>query len=403
MYAGLDWASEAHEACVVDDHGVIVRRIAIRHSERGICHLIAQLAELASPEQLPVAIERPDGVLVDRLLAAGHPVVPIHPNAFAAARPRWSAAPAKSDPGDAYRLADMLRTDHARLRTLRPLSQETRALQALVRLRDDHVATRIAATNQLAALLDLHWPGAKRIFARLDSEIALAFLDRYPTPQSAEQLGPARLAGFLKRYSYSGRRSPAVLLERLTDAPLVPAPITEHVLTDLVHSQVRIIRTVLGTINDLDRAIDAALREHTKTAILAPLPRIGTISLGQVIAEVGPILDRTSTVESAAAETGTAPITKTSGHHRAVVFRHHTNTRARKALTIWADNSRHQSTWAQNIYTKARARGCRHPHAIHILARAWLRVIWACWHTNTTYDPARRRGHDRHLESPSLT
>jgi len=111
-------------------------------------------------------------------------VVPIHPNAFNAARPRWGASRAKSDAGDSYKLADYLRTDGHRLRRLRPIDAATAELQALVRMRDDHVSAKVAATNQLSALLDRHWPGAKVVFARLDSTIALAFLTDYPTPQS---------------------------------------------------------------------------------------------------------------------------------------------------------------------------------------------------------------------------
>jgi hypothetical protein len=98
----------------------------------------------------------------------------------------------KSIPGDSYKLADYLRTDGHRLRALRPLDAATRELRALSRVRDDHVAAKTAASNQLGALLDAHWPGAMRIFSRLGSQIALAFLDTYPTRR--QQPGLARPA-----------------------------------------------------------------------------------------------------------------------------------------------------------------------------------------------------------------
>jgi transposase len=403
VFVGIDWASRAHELCVVDEQGAVVCRFGFVHSEGGISDALERLAKLGSPAGLPVAIERPDGLLVGRLLEAGHPVVPIHPNAFHAARPRWEGAGSKSDPGDAYRLADLLRTDHHRLRALQPLDPATRELQALVRLRDDHVAARVAATNQLAALLAQHWPGAAAVFGRLDSEIALSFLERYPTPESAARLGQARLASFLRRHCYSGRRSAAELLARLRQAPRPTHILDPDVITELVHAQVRLVRTLLTSIADLDRAITARLSQHVKAQLLKPLPRIGTISLSQIVAEVGPLLDRTASADEAAALCGAAPVTKRSGQQRAVCFRHATNAKARKALTLYADNSRHASPWAERIYREARARGCRHPHAIRILARAWLRVIWACWHTETPYDPARRRGRDRTLMTPTLT
>jgi transposase len=403
VFVGIDWASRAHELCVIDEQGAVVERFGFAHSERGIRGALERLAKLAVAGELPIAIERPDGLLVDRLLEAGHEVVPIHANAFHAARPRWEGAGSKSDVGDAFRLADLLRTDRQRLRPLRPLDQATRELQTLVRLRDDHVKARVAATNQLTALLGQHWPGAAAIFGRLDSEIALAFLERYPTPQSTARLGETRLAAFLRRHSYCGRRSANELLARLREAPQPVHVLDPEIVAELVHAQVRLVRTLLNTIADLDRAIAATLDQHTKAQLLKPLPRVGTINLGQLVAELGPLLERTTTADETAALCGAVPVTKRSGQQHGVTFRYATNTKARKALTLYADNSRHASPWAEHIYRNARARGCRHAHAIRILARAWLRVIWACWHTNTTYDPARKRGHERHLAPQTLT
>jgi transposase len=391
FYVGWDWASRAHAVAVVDERGQAVDRWALEHGEAAIADALRRLARHGSPTELPVAIERADGVVVDRLLEAGHPVVPVHAGAFHAARPRWGAAGAKSDPGDAFKLADYLRTDGHRLRRLSPPDEPTRHLQVLVRTRDDHVAAKVAATNQLGALLDTHWPGAKAVFARLDSDIALDFLDRYPTPEAAARLGDGRMAAFLRRHSYCGRRSAAELLARLRAAPAAVARLDPEVLAECVRAQARLLRALLATIADLDRALAAALPEHPKAALLAPLPRVGTVNLAQILAEVGPILERAADVDQAAAEVGAVPVTRTSGKSRAVCFRWAANARARQALGTWADNSRHASPWAAKLYRDARARGKRHPHAVRILMRAWLRVVWACWHGGTPYDPARHR------------
>ncbi len=211
MYIGWDWAGKTHDVTVLDEQGRVVEHFAVGHHEAGFEHALTRLGRHGRPEELPVAIERPSGLVVERLVEARHPVIPIHPNAFNAARSRWGASRAKSDPGDSYRLADYLRTDGRRLRRQRPMDAATRNLQALVRMRDDHVEARIAASNQLEALLHAHWPGAICIFANLASDIALDFLDRYPTPDSAARLGETRLAAFLTRHSYCGRRSPAQL------------------------------------------------------------------------------------------------------------------------------------------------------------------------------------------------
>ena len=237
----------------------------------------------------------------------------------------------------------------------------TRQLQALARVRDDHVAAKTAASNQLGALLEAHWPGAKQVFSRLGSQIALAFLDAYPTPESAARLGQARLAAFCRRHSYRGGRSPAELLQRLRAAPAAPVGLAPDVLTELVGAQVRLLRTLLATIADLDRALGAGLLGHAKARLLEPLPRIGEVNLAQVVAEVGPILDRAGDVEHASAECGATPVTRASGKSKAVAFRWAANTKARQALTTFASNSRHSSPWAATLYADARHRGKHHP------------------------------------------
>nr|WP_248843292.1 transposase [Streptomyces virginiae] len=117
------------------------------------------------------------------------------------------------------------------------------------------------------------------------------------------------------------------------------------------------------------------------------MPRIGKVNLGQIVGEVGPLLERAQTCEQFIAEVGVVPVTRASGKSRTVSFRFVTNRRARLALATFADNSRHGSDWAAKIYNDARARRKRHPHAVRILARGWLRVMWACWRDGTCYDP----------------
>ena len=42
---------------------------------------------------------------------------------------------------------------------------------------------------------------------------------------------------------------------------------------------------------------------------------------------------------------------------------------------------------AADLYQRARARGHDHPHAVRVLARAWVDIIWPCWTTNTPTTP----------------
>jgi len=387
---GIDWASDKHDVCVLDAAGEIRLVFAIPHTAAGLAELVRRLPCCGAPAELPIAIERPSGLLVDTLLEAGFPIVPIHPNALKASRPRYAAAPGKSDPGDAYILADLLRTDGHRFRPLRAPSDQTKALRAASRTRDDLVATRIQLANQLRSLLESFWPGAAAIFADVDTPIALAFLDAYPTPDSAARLGAQRLARFLQRAAYCGRRPAAELLGRLRAAPRGQAgPLERETKGQLVRALVAVLRPLVAQLRELEGLIAAQLAQHPDGPLLHSFPRTGTVNAAQILAELGEDRRRFPTAEQLAAEAGVAPVTHTSGKHRGVACRFACNKRLRQALTTWADNSRHAHPWARAVYRAARARGCDHPHAVRILARAWARVLWRCWQNRTLYDPAQ--------------
>ena len=264
-YVGFDWASRAHDVTVLDEAGGVLDRWAFPHSETGWVTTLDRLARHGSAAEVPVIIERTCGLIVDRLLAAGHPVVPVHPTAFYAARPRWGASGAKSDPGDSYKLADYLRTDGHRLRRLTPTDPGLHELQALVRLRDDQVRARTAATNQLTAILDNYWPGPKQLFMSLASQIALAFLTDYPTPTSAAHLGEARMAAFCRRHAYRGGKSPAELLSRLRAAPVAPVGLPPATLAAMVTAQVTVLKTLQTVISDVERLIAVRVVAHPRS------------------------------------------------------------------------------------------------------------------------------------------
>ena len=390
FFAGLDWAAEIHAVCVMDPAGKIIDRFTLAHTADGIATLIRRLARLADPADVQIGIERPNGRLVDLLLEAGHPVVPVSPNAIKTWRDGEVLSGAKSDAGDAAVIAEYVRLRQHRLSIVVPYSDDTRALRTLVRTRSDLVAMRVAATNQLAALLDDHWPGAKAVFADVESPISLAFLTRYPTPNSARHLGEKRMRAFCTTHGYSGRRPAATLLERLRTAP---AGTTGQALTEALRDAVLGLVTVLRALNtavkNLDRSTAAHLGEHPDGEIFTSLPRSGQINAAQMLAEWGDCRQAYESPDAVAALAGCTPVTKESGKHRAVHFRWACNKRFRVAMTTFADNSRHASPWAANIYAKARASGKDHPHAVRVLARAWIRVIWRCWRDSTPYDPAK--------------
>lgn len=388
VYVGVDWAAEIHAVCVMSAAGNVLAQFTVDHTAPGITGLIRRLAKHGDPGDVPIGIERPNGRLVDLLLEAGHPVIPVSPNAIKTWREGEVISGAKSDAADATVIAEYLRLRHHRLHPVQPYSGETKALRTVVRTRDDIVDMRVAATNQLSALLDDYWPGAKEIFADVESPISLAFLRRYPTAASASHLGEKRLAMFLTKHRYSGRRTAAALLARLRHAP---AGTTDPKLTEAVHDAVLAIVTVLEALaaagTQLKRSVITHLGEHPDAEIFTSLPRSGQINAAQMLAEWGDSREAYDSPDAIAALAGVTPVTKASGKHHAVHFRWACNKRFRRAVTTFADNSRHESTWAADIYARARDRGYDHPHAIRILARAWIRVIYRCWLSRQPYQP----------------
>ena len=390
FFVGLDWGANGHAVCVIDERGDVVARVEVKHDAAGLAELLARLKRIAPPKALPVAIERPSGLVVETLLAAGFPVVPIHPNVVKACRPRYRAAAAKSDPGDAYMLADILRTDGHRFRPLTPVSDEIKALRALVRGRDDLVASRVGLANQLRSLLESFWPGAAAIFADVDSRVALAFLARFPTPESARRLGPSRMRAFMAQNRHSGRRSAEELLARLRAAPKgLTGEAEADAKGEMVLALVRALGPLVAAIRDLSSRIEHAVENLPDGRIVMSFPRAGRICAAQILAEIGDVRARFQTDAQLAAEAGVCPVTHASGKSRGVVFRWACNHRLRAAVTCFADNSRHASPWAADVYRRARGRGCDHPHAIRVLARAWLRILWRAWTDRIAYDPQR--------------
>lgn len=397
--SGIDWASEHHDVHVADADGEVLERRRFAHTEEGVSALMELLVERRVEL---VAIERPDGLLVGRLLAAGLAVMAVHPNQLAAARERFRAAGGKSDRFDAMALCELARTDRHRFRVLAPCGDETVALRALVRTREDLVGARVALANQLRAQLEAFWPGAARIFADVDSQIGLAFLARYPAPADARGLGPKRLAGFLSRHSYCGRRSPEELLERLRAAPVAAVGEAEaEARRAAVSGLVGALGPIVAELSRLQSEIAGAIRRHPDGEVFLSFFRDpkSVLTAAGLLAEIGDNRARYRDADALAADGGQAPVAQESGKRRHASFRWACDKRLRNHLGVLADSTRHWHPWAEDVYRRARERGADHPHAIRILGRAWTRVLWRCWVDQVPYDPARH-GNLRRLQTP---
>lgn len=395
--AGVDWAREEHQVLVAEEDGRELLEEAFAHTETGIARLCDTLRRLSVER---VAIERPEGVLVERLLETGIAVLAIHPNQVKAARARFRAAGGKSDRFDAFVLCELARTDSHRFRALVPDSDETKALRALTRAREVLVGQRVALANQLRAELERFWPGAAAIFADVDSPICLAFLERYPSPVDARGLGEKRLAAFLARHGYCGRRPAADLLGRLRSAPAGRAGEAEReARRAVVLALVSALSPLVARISELTSEIGHALRAHPDGQLFLSLfrDRKSVITAARLCAEMGDCRARYPTPEALAADAGMSAVAVESGKNRHAAFRRGCDKRLRDAFVTLSDSTRHWHPWAARHYADARARGHDHPRAARTVGRAWTRVLWRMWHDRTPYDPTRHRSLQRQL------
>jgi transposase len=386
--AGLDGARDDHAVSVVNGRGREVARCTVAHTATGLRELVGFLDRHGVGE---VAIERPDGPVVDTLLGAGVTVVVISPNQVKNLRGRYGSAGNKDDRFDAFVLADTLRTDRARLRPLVPDTDATVALRRACRARKDLVNHRVAVANQLRAHLRNVLPAAVGLFKDLESAISLAFLTRFDTQDKINWLTPKRLGDWLAKQGYSGKVDPAVLHQRILDA--APGATGTHGVTQahITASYVALLHTLVAQIKVLSTQIDRQLDAHADAHIFTSLPRSGRVRAARLLAEIGDCRARFPSPESLTCLAGAAPSTRQSGKSRIVGFRWSCDKQLRDAVTDFAGDSRHANPWAADLYNRAIARGHDHPHAVRILARAWLHIIWHCWHDNLAYDPNKHR------------
>ena len=312
IFCGIDWSEAAHDVAVVDETGRLLARRRIADDAAGFTALTELLAGYAGrPERVDVAIETGRGLLVAALRAAGHRVFAINPKAVDRYRDRHGVAGAKSDPGDARVLADILRTDRDRHRPLPADSDLAAAVGVLARAHQDAVWARVQDANRLRSLLREFFPAALTAFADLTTNTALAVLAAAPTPTAAARLSRANLTGLLRVAGRGTRPTEAArLAEIFTVDQLRQPPVVEAAMGQAVRAIVRTLTAANQSISDLEAALAAAFDQHPDGEILRSLPGLGPILAARVLSEFGDDPTRFPDPASRRAYAGTAPITR---------------------------------------------------------------------------------------------
>lgn len=386
VFIGLDWGNSRHQLCVLDARGKPVHQGSFTHDVAGLERLDGRLR--AHGTVTGIAIERAEGLLVERLQEQGHRLFCVSPKMSARARERYRLAPAKSDALDAFVLADSLRHEHRHWRPLAAPSPLLAELRALTRDRERVVSNQRDVENQLRAIVLAYHPAVLGLFSSLDRDISLSFLRDYPTPEQASRVGTARMAAFCARHGYSGRTPPEVLAGRLRACLLTASAGTVSGKQFTALMFIEQLELLNAQVRAVTRRISSRLAAHPDAAIFLSFPGMGDVTAATMLAEMGEDRSRFPAVSVLLAETGTAPVTRSSGRSRTVRFRYAANKRMRHALDWQAFVSVRDNDWARTAYQQARDRGQPHNRALRGIGARWVRILWRCWTDHATYDPA---------------
>jgi transposase len=396
VYCGIDWAEDHHDISLVDRDGQLLARRRIGDDAAGLGALLELLAGHGdSPGDLiPVAIETPRGLLVACLRATGRPVYPINPMAVARYRDRHSVAGKKSDHGDSFVLANVLRTDMHAHRPLPADSELAQAIAVLARAQQDAVWDRTQAHNRLRSHLREYYPGFLAAFASLKGGImrpeARAALAAAPTPADAARLSLTQLRGLLRKAGRSrgldteaARLREAFRLPQMRQLPLVEQAMGQQALALL--SQ---LDAACAAAADLERAVTESFNLHPDAGIITSFPGPGAIAGARVLAEIGDDRSRFQDAKGLKAYAGAAPITRASGKTKSVTRRRIKNNRLNAAGYSWAFSALTASPGARAHYDRRKDAGDRHAAAQRNLFGRLLGCLHHCLITGQDYDEA---------------
>lgn len=390
MWCGIDWAERHHDVALVDGDGQLLASQRIGDDPAGFRQLLELLAEHAGDAEtpVPVAIETGKGLLPAALRAAGYQLFSINPLAVSRYRDRYAVSRAKSDPGDAYVLANILRTDPQAHRPVPDDSELAQAIRVLARAQQDAVWDRQQIQNKLRSLLREYYPAFLATFTDLADRDARATLAVAPTPAAAARLRRPSLRAALAR---GGRRRG---LDREVDRILTglraeqlrqPGQV-EEAMGRQAAAYLRALDTAMANTADLETAMVAAFEQHPDAEIITSMPGLGPVLGARVLGEIGDDRSRFHDARGFKAFAGTAPVTRASGKRRSVTRRVVRNKRLGQAGYLWAFSLLTASPGARAHYDRRREHGDSHSAANRNLANRYFGMLHHCLHERVLYD-----------------
>lgn len=407
IWCGIDWAERHHDIALVDDNGKLVAKRRIADDAAGFRTLLTLLTDHgAGPDHpVPIAMETSRGLLAAALLGAGYPLYPINPLAVARYRDRYSVSRAKSDTGDAFVLANILRTDPGAHRPLPADTELAKAVRVLARAHQDAVWDRQQIANKIRSLLREYYPSALAAFPDLSLPVAVEVLLLAPTPTAAATLTVPRVRAALRR---AGRQrnldvAASTILTNLRGEQLHQPPLIEAAMGEQAAGLLRFLGAALNNLTRLDDALTAAFTAHPDAQIITSMPGLGTVLGARMLGEIGDDRERFTDARGLKAFAGTAPVTRASGTKSVVSARIVRNKRLGQVGYLWALSLLTTSPGARAHYDRRRERGDNYSAAARNLANRYLGILYHCLHTGQTYDEAKAFPHMIERPEPDTT
>jgi transposase len=392
VFVGIDWSERHHDVCVMDISGGVLAEGRVADGVEGVAKLHEMVAAHAEePSEVVVAIEIDRGLLVGALVASGYAVHAVNPLSVDRYRDRHRTSGAKSDPGDARVLADLVRTDRHLHREVAGDSELAEAVKVLARAHQSMIWSRQRHANQLRNMLREFYPAALVAFGTdLCSSDALAVLTVAPTPAQGRSLPAPRIAAALTRGGRR-RRAPerAEQIKTALRSPQLEAPeVVSRAYGEVVRSTVAILAEMTAQIEALSQELQSRFEEHPDAEILRSLPGLGSVLGARVLAEFGDDPTRYVDPRGRKNYAGTSPITKASGRSKVALARFARNRRLADSLEMWAFCSLTSSEGARRYYDAHRAKGQTHRRALRSLANRWVGILHGCVQHRACYSEA---------------
>jgi transposase len=400
-FAAIDWGSRQHAWSLLPAQGGSVQSGVLRSTPEAVELWAMELYQRFSACPIAVAVEQKRGPLVYMLGKYDHLVLhPVPPTMSASYRRAFIPSGAKSDPGDAQLLLDLLLHHRERLRPLPAETEQTRLLQFLVESRRNFVQQKVDAVLRLTACVEQYFPQLRTWFGKLDTPLVADLLRRWPVLSQLQRCHPGTLRRFLVTH---GSRKEELIQQRIQLIYAAVPAVTDEVVIEACYRRAQALTRVIGVLREdiaaLDKRIDAVTAEHPDASLFASFPGAGRATVPRLIAAFGTRREAYTAAGDLQSLSGIAPAKIASGNSTAIRMRRACPKFLRQTFHEFAGQSIPHSPWAKLFYQVHLRGDKKHHHAaVRALAFKWMRILYHCWKNHEPYD--ERKFLDAQARSP---